>query len=44
MEDYKEMYLNLFNNITEIIEELKKIQAETEEMYLNAQNNKTDEE
>ena len=44
MGDYKEMYLNLFNNITEIIEELKKIQAETEEMYLNAQNNKTDEE
>jgi len=44
MEDYKEMYLNLFNKITEIIEELKKIQAETEEMYLNAQNNKTDEE
>lgn len=44
MEDYKEMYLKLFNKITEVIEELKKIQAETEEMYLNAQNNKTDEE
>ena len=44
MEDYKEMYLNLFNNITEIIEELKKVQAETEEMYVNAQDNKADEE
>lgn len=44
MEDYKEMYLKLFNKVTEVIEELKKIQAETEEMYLNAQNDKTDDE
>ncbi len=47
MEDYKRMYLHLFNGITEIInknqkefnvfeiiENLKKLQMETEEMYI----------
>lgn len=43
MEDYKTMYLELFNKVTEVIEELKNVQAKTEEMYINAQENKTDE-
>lgn len=38
-EDYKTMYLTLFNKVTEVIEELKKVQAQTEEMYINAQEN-----
>ena len=50
MEDYKRMYLHLFNGITEIIdknqkefnvfeiiENLKKLQLETEEMYIEEQ-------
>lgn len=38
-EDYKAMYLTLFNKVTEVIEELKKVQAQTEELYINAQEN-----
>ena len=47
MEDYKKMYIKLFNGITEIIEknskgfnvheiveDLKKLQCEAEEMYI----------
>lgn len=50
MEDYKRMYLHLFNGITEIIdknqkefnvfeiiEKLRKLQLETEEMYIEEQ-------
>ena len=50
MEDYKRMYLHLFNGITEIIdknqkefnvfeiiEKLRKLQVETEEMYIEEQ-------
>ena len=36
MDDYKSMYFNLFNKLTNIIEELKEIQPEAEEMYINA--------
>ena len=36
MEDYKSMYFNLFNQLTNVIEELKEIQAKAEEMYINA--------
>lgn len=43
-EDYKAMYLTLFNKVTEIIEELKDIQAKTEAMYINVQDDKTVEE
>ena len=31
--DYKSMYYELFNKVTDIIEELKKIQCEMEEKY-----------
>lgn len=44
MENYKEMYFQLFNKITEVIEELKEAQAKAEEMYINAQDDKTEKE
>ena len=34
MNDYKEMYFELFNKITDIIESLKTIQQEMEEKYI----------
>ena len=34
MSDYKEMYFELFNKITDIIESLKEIQREMEEKYI----------
>ena len=36
MPDYKEMYFELFNKISDIIEELQNIQKEMEEKYVNA--------
>ena len=35
MPDYKEMYFELFNKLTDVIENLKNIQAEMEEKYIN---------
>ena len=35
MENYKEMYLTLFNAITDEIERLKEIQQKVEDMYIN---------
>ena len=40
MEDYKKMYYELFNKITNIIEELKKIQQDAEERYISAEEDK----
>ena len=34
MPDYQKMYTTLFNKITDMIEELQKIQQLTEEMYM----------
>lgn len=34
MADYKELYFKLFNEVTDIIEKLKQIQCEAEEMYV----------
>lgn len=34
MPDYKEMYFQLFNKITDIIESLKEIQQDMEEKYI----------
>ena len=42
MEDYKSMYFKLFNQITDVIEQLKEIQATTEEMYINANSDDDD--
>ena len=35
MDDYKEMYYRLFNKMSELIEEIKAVQQETEEMFLS---------
>jgi hypothetical protein len=35
MPDYKKMYYELFNKITDVIENLKKIQQEAEESYMS---------
>ena len=35
MENYKEMYLNLFRAVTDTIEILKKAQQECEEIYIS---------
>ena len=37
MSEYKDLYYKLFNRITDIIEELKELQREAEEMYINSQ-------
>ena len=34
MEDYKDMYYQLFNRITAVIENLMEIQREMEKMYI----------
>ncbi|MGX8711253.1 hypothetical protein [Clostridium sp. KNHs216] len=34
MNCYKEMYYQLFNRVSNVIEELKDIQKETEEIYM----------
>jgi len=38
MPDYKEMYFELFNKITDVIEELKEIQKEMEEKCISSDN------
>lgn len=37
MDNYKEMYLHLFNEVTNAIELLKKAQCDCEEMFINQQ-------
>lgn len=34
MTDYKEMYITLFNEITEVVEKLQLAQRKTEELYI----------
>lgn len=36
--DYKEMYFQLFNKLTDIIEDLKELQCKMEEMYVENPN------
>lgn len=36
MADYKEMYNKLFNKVTDVIEELKEVQLQMEELYVNS--------
>lgn len=38
MSDYKNMYLTLFNEITDVIAQLIKVQQKAEEMYLRDEN------
>ena len=37
MSEYKDLYYKLFNRITDIIEELKELQVQAEEMYINSE-------
>lgn len=37
--DYKDAYLKLFNEITDLIEQLKKIQQEAEDIVIEDENN-----
>ena len=36
MTDYKTLYFTLFNKVTDLIEELKEIQCQMEEMYVSS--------
>ena len=36
MTDYKSLYYQLFNKITDVIEELQEAQKQAEEMYINS--------
>ena len=36
------MYCKMFNKITDIIEELKKLQLETEEIYIETEDDETE--
>lgn len=40
MPNYKEMYGKLFNKVTDVIEELRQVQRETEELYLRSEETK----
>jgi len=42
MEKYKELYYELFNKITNIIEELKQIQLDAEEKFISGKNKSTE--
>ncbi|MBP0980558.1 MAG: hypothetical protein J6Q18_03240 [Oscillospiraceae bacterium] len=42
MENYKELYYFLFNQITDIIEQLKSIQQQSEEMFITFEENNFD--
>lgn len=44
MSEYKELYFKLFNNITDIIEQLQQIQKDAEELFISQGNNDTEEE
>ncbi|MFT8889990.1 MAG: hypothetical protein ABF904_14445 [Ethanoligenens sp.] len=35
MDEYKKMYLTLFNKVTDVIEDLKEVQRLSEEMYIS---------
>ena len=39
MTDYKKLYFELFNGITDVIEKLKDLQIRTEELFINDENN-----
>lgn len=39
MADYKKMYFTLFHTITDIMEQLKYVQLETEQLYLTSTEN-----
>ena len=40
MQDYKEMYYKLFSKVADVVEDLKEFQCQMEEMYVNSDNEK----
>lgn len=36
MADYQKMYIRLFNEVTDVIEELRQAQRDTEQLYLDS--------
>lgn len=43
MTDYKQLYFKLFNKLTDIAEEIKQIQVEAEELFLETDDETTPE-
>ena len=43
MPDYKKLYLSLFNDVSDVIKKLQKVQQESEERYLSSCENEGDE-
>ncbi len=43
MSNYRELYLKLFNDITDIIEKLEQIQKEAEELFISQECSASDE-
>ena len=41
MPNYEKFYHLLFNKVTDVIEELQKVQQEAEEIYISENNNKS---
>ena len=39
MPDYKKLYFELFNSITDVIEKLKQLQIDAEERFISDENN-----
>ena len=44
MADYKKMYYKMFNKVTDIIEDLKQLQTETEEICMETADVETEDE
>ncbi len=43
MADYKKLYYQLFNRITDLIEELKKFQIDAEEQFMSEEDDEEEE-
>ena len=43
MTDYKQLYFKLFNKLTDITEEIKQIQSEAEDLFLDSADETTPE-
>ena len=39
MEEFKDLYFQIFNKLTDLTEEIKKLQQQMEEMYINTIDN-----
>ncbi len=44
MPDYKKMYLKMFNKVTDVIEELKELQVECEDIYIDTDDESSEDE